>query len=114
MLHSNVCLLLPAIPDSDVMSPLPSGLNTTVSDIIGNVVGGFVQRPIGPMDMILSTSWVSAASRSSMQIPKETSAVGTFHLFQRPVGTMSPPPSAGPCCGVSQECVNRSSIPFPH
>lgn len=43
-----IVVLVPIIPDREVITPLPSALNAAVSDIIANVVGGLLQRPIGP------------------------------------------------------------------
>ena len=63
MFQAKFCTLLPDRADQDVMSPLPSGLKTTVSVLNGKVAGTFDHSPIGPADMIWSISPFSAAKR---------------------------------------------------
>src|SRR5262245_20378334 len=86
MLQVNDCTVLPDMADQEVISPLPSALNTTVSLRNGKAGGGLDQRPTGPVDRIRSISSFSAASRSSTRVPSR--AVRSIRAGSRPYAVL--------------------------
>src|SRR5262245_52529150 len=86
MLQVKDCTVLPDMADQDVIMPLPSALNSTVSLKNGNAGGGLDQRPIGPLDRILSISSFSAESRSVTRVP--SSAAPSIRAGSRPYAVL--------------------------